>query len=217
MRFPFYLILYLVIVQNCFSQNTSEVYALRNDTLYSMLSLCNLKPSQAFFVLKTAKIDTLLKIIDSIECDLNSDKKLDYVYVLSNGYQEEGLSITECSKKYDKRLLLIFLSEGYSYRMILNSNVVLNTYEYQSDPFRKLECYQNGFIIKFYVGTRIRYYFDFYFKWVNNNIYLLNLKSSKYDIHKSNSGKSMQKNFLGKKSHSLKIQEMNIREFMKYW
>ena len=162
-------------------------------------------------------VDTELIIKDSIKTRINSDSKIDYVFVLSNKIQEEDLPYTTCNTKYTKRLLLVFLSDrDGQYRHIVNEDVLLNNIEFQSDPFRKITSLKDGFKLSFYFGTRIRYYYDFSFReYKEDDIFLYKSKSNSYDIHISGANKSQDRNYNRNKSTDLKT--INIRNFIKYY
>jgi hypothetical protein len=212
------LVVGLIINPIClFAQKSIDItFSFRNDTLKSKISHCNSPSPPSYYRLLNFTIDSNYLLIDSMKSNFNTDKTLDYIFVFSNKIQEGDLQITECNKKYNKRLLVVLLSKGNKYEAsIINEKVVLNTTEYQSDPFRKITSLKNGFQLSFYFGTRIRYYYDFIFKFDGrSDFFLYKSKRESYDIHVSESNEIMEKKYLRTKSTNLK--NMDIRNFIKH-
>lgn len=213
---------YLILIMFTFSifaqkKHSSVTFEFEKDTLKSKLRLCDSIQNASYYKLLDAKVDTKFVILDSIKTRINKDSKFDYVFVLTNKIQEEDSAYTDCNTKYAKRLLIVFLSNGNNYYShIINEDVVLNNIEYQSNPFRKITSLKEGFKLSFYFGTRIRYYYDFYFKAdKENNIFLEKSKSNSYDIHISGTNKSRKNGYTKSKSTNLK--NINIRNFIKYY
>jgi hypothetical protein len=200
---------------SCAQKTTQNTFIFTHDTLLSKISLCDSQKSKSFYRLKTLIIDSNLILIDSVVSDFNKDRVLDFVLVLSTKIQEGDLSITDCNKKYNKRLIVVLLSTRKEYYApIINENVILNTAEYQSNPFRKIEKLKNGFLVKFYFGTRIRYYYDFYFAFDGKkDFYLYKSKSENYDIRISGANESREDKY--SKTQLTNLKKLNIRDFIK--
>jgi hypothetical protein len=213
----------ILILLLCFniswSQNVksnSDVYSLKNDTLKSYLSNCDAGRTQVFRKLINITIDSRFKVIDSIKCKLNYDDLNDYIFLLSNNIQEENLPSTKCDRKYNRRLIVIFLSKKNTFQILINQNIILNNWEYQSEPVRGVKCAKKGFILSFYVGTRIRYYYDFLFKLNKDGFfYLTHSESESNDIHKNNSGQQRIRNY--PQNSSTNFKNIDIRKFIKYY
>ena len=210
------LLLYFNVSWSQNVNSNSKVYLFKNDTLKSFLPKCDSEHAQIFRKLINITIDTRFKVIDSIKCKLNSDDLNDYIFILSNNIQEENLPSTECNRKYNKRLLVIFLSKKNNFQILINQNVILNKWEYQSEPLRGVKCAKNGFILSFYVGTRTRYYYDFLFTLNKNNfIYLTHSESESNDIHRDGSGQQKRRNYPQNRNTNLK--SIDIRKFIEYY
>jgi hypothetical protein len=111
---------------------------------------------------------------------------------------------------------MCFFSSNKHCPLLINENVILNQQEYQVNPFRKISLADKGFKLCFYLGTRVRYYYDFYFKIdKNNNCFLYRAKSSSYDIHLSDSSKSQNKYYFYSERTDLK--NIDIRNFISYY
>jgi len=199
-----------------FAQNSpGRTFIFKNDTLISKISFCDSQNSKSFYKLGTLIVDSNLVLIDSVVSDYNKDGVLDCVLVLSNKIQEGDISVTDCNKKYNRRLIVVLLSAKQKYRVsIINENAILNTSEYQSNPFRKIERLKNGFVLKFYFGTRIRYNYDFYFSFDGkNDFYLFKSKRESYDIRVSGENESSEVKYSRTRLTNLK--NLNIRDFIK--
>ena len=193
----------------------SPTFSFQNDTLKSKIGYCDPLSQISYYRLLNVTVDSNLLLIDSLKSDLNGDKSLDYIFVFSNKIQEGDLQLTDCNVKYNKRLLIIVLSRGNKYHPpIINENVILNTTEYQSDPFRKVVSLKNGFQLKFYLGTRIRYYYDFFFKFDGKkDFFLYKSKSESYDIYVSGKNEFKERNY--SRSQLTNLRTINIRNFIK--
>jgi hypothetical protein len=212
------LILFLFTLHVTFGNSQSKLnktFSVNGDTIFSALRKCNFIEKPIFHKVLTLNIDnSYYTVIDSVISDLNSDGKKDYIYVLSTYYQENLIQINECIKKNDSRLIIFFLSSSTSYNVIYNDNLILNNFEYQSEPFNGISILKNNVVIKFYVGTRFRYWYRFTFKAnKKNEIYLIKKEFDKYDIHLSNKNKYFIKKF--RQGKSTLASKIDIRNFMK--
>lgn len=150
-------------------QGGFDTFTFKNDTIKSKIVLCDPQEQTSLFRLFNLIIDSNFLIIDSMKCMLNTDNSYYYIFILSNKIQENDVHIADCDEKYNMRLLIILLSKDNKFDLpIINENIILNRTDYQSEPFRELVCINSGFKIGFYFGTRIRYYYDFYFKFGGN-------------------------------------------------
>jgi hypothetical protein len=155
-------------------------------------------------------------VIDSLKAKIDGDNIEDYIYILSNKIQQEYLLNSSCEIEYNNRLLVCFFSNNKRCPILINENAILNQQEYQVNPFRKITFADNGFKLSFYIGTRIRYYYDFYFRVdKSNDCFLYRSKSTSYDIHLSGSNKSQNKYYSPSKKTNLK--NINIRNFINYY
>ncbi len=193
-----------------------KTFSLSNDTVQSNLRLCDSLKITKYQRLRYLHVDNRFIVIDSLKAKIDGDNIYDYIYVLSNKIQQEYLPNSSCEIEYNNRLLICFFSNNRRFPVLINENVILNQQEYQVNPFRKISFINGGFKLSFYIGTRIRYYYDFYFRVdKNNNYFLYRVKSSNYDIHLSDSNKAQNKYYSPSKKTNLK--SINIRNFINYY
>jgi len=195
-----------------------KAFELSNDTLKSNLRLCDSLAEVEYQKLININIylDNRFIVIDSLKAQIDNDTIYDYIYVLSNKLQQQYLPNSSCEAEYNKRLLICFFSDDKHCPLTINENVILNQQEYQVNPFRKISLVDKGFKLSFYLGTRVKYFYDFYFKMnKNNDWFLYRTESSSYDIHVSNSNKSQKKYYSYSERTSLK--NIDIRDFINYY
>jgi hypothetical protein len=208
-------IILVIIPGYLFSQEkTGEAFIFKNDTLKSKINQCYSAGGYSFNQLLSLKVDTNFLVIDSLKCKLNNDNEYDYIFILSNNIQERFMEITDCNVLYNKRLMLIFMSKNGKYNSpIINENVVLNRTDFQSEPFKKIECDGKGFKLSFYLGTRIRYDYDFYFSFDGvKDIFLNKSISRSYDIHAS--GKNTMQERKHARTQATNIKGINVNKFI---
>jgi hypothetical protein len=215
----FFSLLFSILSVFSFAQKKSIdlSFEFEKDTLKSKLRVCDSTGNNGYHKLLDIEVDDNFIVIDSIKEENISNSKFEYVFILSNKVQEDDLQYTDCNTPFAKRLLIVFYSNNKgNYKHIINEDVILNNIEYQTNPYRKISRLKDGFKLSFYFGTRIRYYYDFYFKVdEKNNFYLYKSQSKSYDIHVSGSNKSREKIY--KKSKYTDLRFINIRNFIKYY
>ena len=106
-----------------------QSFRLKNKKLVAKLDSCKESKNSVFFPLLGYEISNEYVVIDSLHLPLNEDAISDYIIALSPNVQEDDDFKSLCYKG-NKRLLIVFLSEGNTFRAaIINENVLLNRIE----------------------------------------------------------------------------------------
>ena len=198
----------------CRGQDIENEYELKNDTLRVIVKEC--KDNRLFnnyYDIHGIKVANYYQIIDSLTIFLNKDNISDKVIVLSPVSQENQDTLP-CELKPKKRVLLVFVSTSgrNSYRIdFLNENVILNTYDYQYNPFRGMKRTKNGFRILFEFGSIINCMYEFDFVCKKAEIMLQRRTYQCFNKGNPDLSEKKTENFNGQK---YKLRNLNLNEFI---
>ncbi|XZF15427.1 hypothetical protein ACTHGU_04760 [Chitinophagaceae bacterium MMS25-I14] len=185
-----FLLLFTLYAAICIGKTLKPVsYRYRNDTLYSMLGLCakEKEVNKAFFKIYGTSISSDYDVLDSLKIDINNDSIKDLIVIFSPKIQQLRIEKSPCYfQKYDRRLLAIFLSNKNGFVLkCINENLILNRFEYQNEPFIKMEHISNGILLKYYIGSSLKCDYNFYFNVHNNNLFFVKKEYNCYLINLS--------------------------------
>jgi hypothetical protein len=158
-----YCLFFLIVYQISFGQSTNKRFTFNKDSLKVSINCEDSKLTNEFYDFKGIRISKWYRIIDTLDIDINYDKVNDKILVLSPLSQIYIDSFT-CEESKLPRLLMVLLAKGKRYSVsYVNDKAILNTYDYQNDPFEGIEKNKKGIILKFEVGSIIQcnYQFDF--------------------------------------------------------
>lgn len=211
---------YLLLFSTCLIAQSHLTFEFKNDTLKSKLRFCNnLSYKPQYHKLLNIVVDANYIIIDSVKSKLNNDYVLDYTYVLSNRIQDSSSNYTNCSIKYNRRLILVFISQKNGFaKPIINENIIPNNGESfdtsQSPPFDGIRSEKNGFRLDIHLGKRMYYEYSFYFKsGTNNDLFLYKTKSSAQDMFFPDNNKRQTKYYTQNSRTDLRY--TNTRNFVR--
>jgi hypothetical protein len=167
-------------------QSTFQEYKVIHDTLRVIVPECEGDSLiNMYYDMLGIKISNYYRPIDSLDMNINNDGVLDRILILSPVTQGILDTLT-CEEKPKKRLLITLISSGSKghHLEIINDNVILNTFDFQGNPYQGIKKITNGFRLSFEFGSII--FCEFKFDFVCKKGEFLLQKSSYYCFNKGN-------------------------------
>lgn len=195
-----------------------ESFFVRGNMLYSKLDSCNDEQfNKEFMDLEGVQISKAYRIVkEELNVHLNEDTLLDKLLVISPNIQEIDSFRHKCYKtSYNTRLLLVLLRDSMTKQLnisMVNEKAILNRIESQSQPFRRLESEgKRTFMLRYYLGSSLRCYYDFFFQQKDTDYYLYKSYSYCYFIDFS---QEEEKTRWYNDVDSTKLSHLDIRKFI---
>ncbi|WP_118973652.1 hypothetical protein [Taibaiella koreensis] len=213
-------ILLFAFLNACYAQHATnqkiegKSFLFEKDRLSSKRHLCKQDKNPTFLNFKGIQFSSSYVLIDSLNVDLNKDGIADWIVILSPRIQELDQYKDACYKTvFNTRLLMAIISEKGSYHVsAINENLILNRFEYQSEPYRKIEKEVDGFVIRFYIGSVIRCNYDFHFTANKGGPFL---SKTSYDCYRRDLSRSAQSSLNFKNANTTSLSKINIRPFIR--
>ncbi|MBS1585654.1 MAG: hypothetical protein JSS82_08910 [Bacteroidetes bacterium] len=207
-----YCIVAMLLSTSLLFGKSSRSYVVKSDTIWSNLE-CKSKTTASFHRFQNIFISTDYVLKDSFRISATGKTYEDYYLFLTlSPFVQERFDTSTCyNSPRDKRLFVVLHCKKE--RAVINSindDFVLNRYEYQSEPYTKMEATTAGFVMKYYIGSSNRCYYDLYFEHLANSFYLARVQYSCYNIYQTDVLTDERKY----KPNQYKIDRMNIRSFI---
>ena len=213
--------IYVFIFLLCFklqsiSQNSPQTYSIINDSIIPKLKSCNNVATSniinEYYNYWGITFSKYYIILDSIKIDIDKDGADDRFLVISPITQIYSPDTLNCDHQTGKKLAIILLANKGKYKInYVNENIILNDYEYQSEPYCGIKPNRHGFAICFFIGSIIKCKYWFSFRIKNGDIYLIKRKYDCYVTDLSNNAKQI-KNY--KLTEDNNLEKINIRNFI---
>ena len=128
------------------------------------------------------------KLKESLTLDLNSDSVKDFVMVIESSQPEKYKDDAIYANKYyhPKELIILFGQGGGKYKLILKTSKIFGDYKggiQFMEPYYGLSKSKHDFIVHFISGgSSGRQSYDYVFRYLKNEFYLVRLKCSEYEL-----------------------------------
>jgi hypothetical protein len=194
-----------------YSKNRKGVtYTCSNDTIISKLNYCSNPAKNKFFNVEDICISTDYAILDSTTLYVNNNAIPSKILILSPTINDQDYTnAPDCrNSKYNKRLFVLLAADKDKFHVrLINEHLILNEYDEQSEPYRKITTDKNGFTLKYFIGSINKCNFNFHFVFRGNDIYLIDNEYNCYTSDLKTSKKGIRK-------YNIKIDKVDINKYL---
>ncbi|OGS72030.1 MAG: hypothetical protein A3F91_03685 [Flavobacteria bacterium RIFCSPLOWO2_12_FULL_35_11] len=195
-------------------QNSQNTFSIIQDGIIPKLKNCDTSNSlvNEYYSYLGIKFSKYYIILDSLKIDINKDGFLDRFLVIAPITQIYSPDTLPCDQQTGKKLAVVLLAQQNKYTIsYVNENLILNDYEFQSEPYCGIKSCNHGFILCFFIGSIIKCEYNFYFKIKNGNLYLYKRKYDCYVTDLSSNAKQTKKHPFSKETN---LSSINTRNFI---